>query len=144
MSRPQHQHRNSYRLFRPIVTRWADNDVYGHINNVTYFSYFDTAVNSYLIEAGALDIHEGTVIGLVVQTHCDYFAPLAFPLPLEAGLRVTQKGSSSVRYEIGVFAAGDEHSAAAGHFVHVYVDRTTRKPVPLPISLKTALLPLMP
>jgi acyl-CoA thioester hydrolase len=141
--RPEPQHRSSYRLFRPIATRWSDNDVYGHINNVVYYSYFDTAVNSYLIEAGAIDIHEGAVIGLVVQTQCDYFAPLAFPLPLEAGLRVSHKGSSSVRYEIGLFAAGHELTAAAGHFVHVYVDRQTRRPVPLPTSLKSALLPLM-
>jgi acyl-CoA thioester hydrolase len=141
--RPEPQHRSSYRLFRPIATRWSDNDVYGHINNVVYYSYFDTAVNSYLIEAGAIDIHEGAVIGLVVQTQCDYFAPLAFPLPLEAGLRVSHKGSSSVRYEIGLFAAGHELTAAAGHFVHVYVDREARRPVPLPTSLKSALLPLM-
>jgi acyl-CoA thioester hydrolase len=92
--RSEPQQRSSYRLFRPIATRWSDNDVYGHINNVVYYSYFDTAVNSYLIEAGAIDIHEGAVIGLVVQTQCDYFAPLAFPLPLEAGLRVSHKGSS--------------------------------------------------
>jgi acyl-CoA thioester hydrolase len=142
--RPEPQHRSSYRLFRPIATRWGDNDVYGHINNVVYYSYFDTAVNSYLIEAGALDIHEGAVIGLVVQTQCDYFAPLAFPLPLEAGLRVSHRGSSSVRYEIGLFATGAELTAAAGHFVHVYVDRHARKPVALPTSLKSALLPLMP
>jgi acyl-CoA thioester hydrolase len=141
--RPEPQQRSSYRLFRPIATRWSDNDVYGHINNVVYYSYFDTAVNSYLIEAGAIDIHEGAVIGLVVQTQCDYFAPLAFPLPLEAGLRVSHKGSSSVRYEIGLFAADHELTAAAGHFVHVYVDRQTRRPVPLPTSLKSALLPLM-
>jgi acyl-CoA thioester hydrolase len=141
--RSEPQQRSSYRLFRPIATRWSDNDVYGHINNVVYYSYFDTAVNSYLIEAGAIDIHEGAVIGLVVQTQCDYFAPLAFPLPLEAGLRVSHKGSSSVRYEIGLFAAGHELTAAAGHFVHVYVDRQTRRPVPLPTSLKSALLPLM-
>jgi acyl-CoA thioester hydrolase len=141
--RPEPQPRSAYRLFRPIATRWGDNDLYGHINNVVYFSYFDTAVNSYLIEAGALNIHAGAAIGLVVQTHCDYFAALAFPQTLEAGLRVSQRGTSSVRYEIGLFAQGEELSAAAGHFVHVYVDRATRRPAPLSTALKTALLPLL-
>jgi acyl-CoA thioester hydrolase len=141
-SRPQAEPRSAYRLFRPVATRWADNDVYGHINNVVYYSYFDTAVNGYLIEAGALDIHDGAVIGLVVQTHCDFFAPLAFPQALEAGLRVAHRGSSSVRYEIGLFAAGSALSAAAGHFVHVYVDRVTRRPAPLPAPLLAALEPL--
>jgi acyl-CoA thioester hydrolase len=141
--RPQPEPRSAYRLFRPVATRWADNDVYGHINNVVYYSYFDTAVNGHLIEAGALDVHAGAVIGLVVQTHCDYFAPLAFPQALEAGLRVAHRGRSSVRYEIGLFAAGDALSAAAGHFVHVYVDRATRRPAPLPAPLLAALTPLM-
>ncbi len=141
--RPEPQPRGAYRLFLPITTRWGDNDVYGHINNVIYFSYFDTAVNRYLVDTGALDIHAGTTIGLVVQTHCDYFSPLAFPQALEAGLRVSQRGTSSVRYEIGLFAQGAELSAAAGHFVHVYVDRATRRPVPLSTALKTALLPLL-
>jgi acyl-CoA thioester hydrolase len=142
-SRPQPQVRSAFALFRPLTTRWADNDVYGHINNVVYYSYFDTAVNGYLVEAGALDIHEGGTIGLVVQTHCDYFTPLAFPQAIEAGLRVSHRGNSSVRYEIGLFAQGAELCAAAGHFVHVYVDRQTRRPVALSIALKTALLPLM-
>jgi acyl-CoA thioester hydrolase len=142
-SRPQPQARSAFALFRTLTTRWADNDVYGHINNVVYYSYFDSAVNGYLIEAGALDIHEGGTIGLVVQTHCDYFTPLAFPQAIEAGLRVSHRGSSSVRYEIGLFAQGAELCAAAGHFVHVYVDRQTRRPVALSTALKTALLPLM-
>jgi acyl-CoA thioester hydrolase len=142
-TKPQPQPRSAYRLFRPIATRWSDNDVYGHINNVAYFSYFDTAVNSYLISAGAIDIHAGATIGLVVQTHCDYFSPLEFPQTLEAGLRVSQRGTSSVRYEIGLFAYGAELSAAAGHFVHVYVDRATRRPAALSTALKTALLPLL-
>jgi acyl-CoA thioester hydrolase len=141
--RPQPQSRSAFRVFRALTTRWADNDVYGHINNVVYYSYFDTVVNAYLIEAGALDIHGGPTIGLVVQTHCDYFAPLSFPQLLEAGLRVSHRGSSSVRYEIGLFAQGAELCAAAGHFVHVYVDRQTRRPAPLSTALKTALLPLM-
>lgn len=106
-------------MFRSIPTRWADNDIYGHVNNVVYYSWFDTAVNAFLIEAGALDIHAGETIGLVVETQCNYFAPLAFPQMVEAGLRVARLGSSSVRYEIGLFAQGEAQTAAAGHFVHV-------------------------
>jgi acyl-CoA thioester hydrolase len=139
MSRPQVEAREAYRHFLPITTRWMDNDVYGHVNNVVYYSYFDTVVNEYLISKGALDIHAGEVIGLVVETHCNYFAPLAFPHTVEAGLRVAHLGSSSVRYEVGLFAQGEPLTAARGHFVHVYVDRTTRKPVPLPAPLVAAL-----
>lgn len=131
--------RSAYRAFRPITTRWMDNDVYGHINNVVYYSFFDTAVNGHLIDAGALDIHAGTVIGLVIETRCNYFAPLAFPQAIDAGLRVAHIGRSSVRYEVGLFAAGEPLSAAAGHFVHVYVDRITRRPTELPAALRTAL-----
>jgi len=120
-----------------------DNDAYGHVNNVVYYSWFDTAVNRYLIEAGALDIHAGAVIGLVIETRCNYFAPLAFPQMVEAGLRVAQFGRSSVRYEVGLFAPGTDESAAAGHFVHVYVDRATRRPVELPDALRNALQPLL-
>ena len=116
-----------------------DNDVYGHVNNVVYYSWFDTAVNGYLIEQGVLDIHVGGVIGLVVETQCQYFAPLAFPQTVEAGLRVARLGSSSVRYEVGLFAQGEPLSAAQGHFIHVYVDRVTRRPVALPQPLKTTL-----
>jgi acyl-CoA thioester hydrolase len=140
--RPHPQPRSHYRAFSTITTRWMDNDLYGHVNNVVYYSYFDTAVNRWLIEAGALDIHGGAVIGLVVETHCNYFEPLAFPQPVEAGVRVSQAGRSSVRYEIGLFAPGAPTSAAAGHFVHVYVDRDTRRPVPLPPALQAALAPL--
>lgn len=142
MSRPSAQPRSHFKHFSSIDTRWMDNDVYGHVNNVVYYSYFDTAVNRYLIEAGVLDIHAGAVIGLVVETQCNYFAPLAFPQKVDAGLRVAHLGSSSVRYEIGLFATGDDSSAAVGHFVHVYVDRATRKPVPLPADLVQALRPL--
>ena len=138
-ARPRPEGREAYRLFRPIGTRWMDNDVYGHINNVVYYSFFDTAVNGYLIEAGALDIHQGATIGLVIETRCNYFAPLAFPQVVEAGLRVTHIGSSSVRYEVGLFGAGEALCAAAGHFVHVYVDRETRRPVALPPALLNAL-----
>ena len=121
-----------------------DNDVYGHVNNVVYYSFFDTAVNRYLIEAGALDIHAGAVIGLVVETQCHYFEPLAFPQRIEAGLRVAHRGRSSVRYEVGLFAQGAATSAACGHFIHVYVDRETRRPTALPDALQAALQPLTP
>ena len=131
--------RSAYKVFRPITTRWMDNDVYGHVNNVVYYSWFDTAVNAYLIEQGVLDIHAGTTIGLVIETQCNYFAPLAFPQTIEAGIRVAKLGSSSVRYEVGLFAQGEPLCAARGHFVHVYVDRETRRPVPLPPSLRTTL-----
>ena len=131
--------RTDYPHFAPIQTRWADNDVYGHINNVAYYSFFDTIVNDFLISNGALDIHNGTTIGLVVETGCRYFAPLAFPQKLEGGLRVAHIGNSSVRYELGIFAAGLETPAAEGHFVHVYVDSKERKPVPLPALLKALL-----
>ena len=139
IARPQPQGRDHYRVFRDITTRWMDNDVYGHVNNVVYYSWFDTAVNAHLIEQGALDIERGAVIGLVVETQCNYFAPLAFPQTVQAGMRVTQLGSSSVRYEVGLFAEGSQSAAACGHFVHVYVDRETRRPVPLPEILKNTL-----
>lgn len=138
-TRPQASPRSHYRVFRTIGTRWMDNDVYGHVNNVVYYSWFDTAVNGWLIEQGALDIHGGEVIGLVIETQCNYFAPLAFPQTVHAGLRVAHLGSSSVRYEVGLFAEDGEMAAACGHFVHVYVDRHTRRPVPLPTALKTVL-----
>jgi acyl-CoA thioester hydrolase len=138
-TRPKALPRSAYRAFRAIGTRWSDNDVYGHVNNVVYYSWFDTAVNAHLIEQGALDIHAGPVIGLVIETQCNYFAPLAFPQTVWAGLRVAHLGSSSVRYEVGLFADGEDLAAACGHFVHVYVDRETRRPVPLPDVLKTTL-----
>ena len=131
--------RTAYAAFRPITTRWMDNDVYGHVNNVVYYSFFDTAVNGLLMDAGVLDIHGGEVIGLVVETQCNYFAPIAFPQAVAAGVRVAQLGRSSVRYEIGLYAGDSPDSAAAGHFVHVYVDRATRRPVPLPEALKAVL-----
>lgn len=139
VARAQPQARSSYPVFRQIGTRWSDNDVYGHVNNVIYYSWFDTAVNAHLIESGALDIHAGQTIGLVIETQCNYFAPLAFPQTVEAGIRVAHMGSSSVRYEIGLFAQGEARSAAAGHFVHVYVDSETRRPVPLPPQLRSVL-----
>jgi acyl-CoA thioester hydrolase len=141
--RAKPQPRGAYAVFRDISTRWSDNDVYGHVNNVVYYSWFDTAVNAYLIEQGALDIHHGQTIGLVIETQCNYFASLAFPQLVEAGIRVAHIGSSSVRYEVGLFARGEERSAAAGHFVHVYVDSETRRPVALPPALRAALEPLL-
>lgn len=145
MNRPQPPRRAHYRHFSEIGTRWSDNDVYGHVNNVVYYGWFDTAVNRYLIEAGALDIGHGQTIGLVVETHCNYFASLAFPQIVHAGLRVANVGRSSVRYEIALFAEGADEGAAAGHFVHVYVDRATRRPVAeLPPALRAALDPLVP
>jgi len=131
--------RSAYRHFLPLQTRWADNDVYGHVNNVAYYGYFDTIVNAYLVGEGGLDIHEGAVIGLVVETGCRYFAPLAFPEALEGGLRVARIGNTSVRYELAIFAAGADAPAAEGHFVHVYVDRATRRPVRPPERLLSAL-----
>ena len=141
--RPHAEPRSAYRHFMPIQTRWADNDAYGHVNNVVYYGWFDTAVNGYLIEAGALDIHAGEVIGMVIETRCNYFASLAFPQKVEAGLRVGHVGRSSVRYEVGLFAHGAPQTAAAGHFIHVYVDRVTRRPVELPEALRAALQPLI-
>jgi len=142
-TRPAPQQRSAYRTFRSIGTRWMDNDVYGHVNNVVYYSWFDTAVNAYLIEQGALDIHQGDTIGLVIETQCNYFAPLAFPQTIEAGLRVARLGASSVRYEVGLFAQGEALSAACGHFVHVYVGRDDRRPRPLPARLREVLQGLL-
>jgi acyl-CoA thioester hydrolase len=135
--------RADYRHFLAITTRWMDNDVYGHVNNVVYYSYFDTVVNRYLIETGALDFTASPVIGLVVETGCRYAKPLAFPEAVTAGLRVARIGTSSVRYEIGLFRADDDDAAAEGHFIHVYVDRATRRPTSLPDALRGALLPLL-
>jgi acyl-CoA thioester hydrolase len=136
--------RESYRAFREITTRWMDNDVYGHVNNVVYYSYFDTAVNQYLIEAGALDIQNSAVIGLVVETQCRYMSPISFPDRVAAGIRVARLGTSSVRYEIGLFRNDEDTASAEGHFVHVYVDRATSRPLPLPPALRAALAPLTP
>jgi acyl-CoA thioester hydrolase len=139
MAREPLRPRDAYRAFRPIPTRWSDNDVYGHVNNVVYYAWFDTAVNAHLIEQGALDIHAGEVIGLVVETGCRYAAPLAFPQAVEAGIRVAKLGTSSVRYEIGLFAAGAAEAAAEGFFIHVYVDRASRRPTSLPARLREVL-----
>ncbi len=140
--KPVPEPRSAYRVFRTIATRWMDNDAYGHVNNVVYYSWFDTAVNAHLIENGVLDITQGQTIGLVIETQCNYFAPLAFPEPVDVGIRVAKLGTSSVRYEVGIFGAGDL-CAAKGHFIHVYVDQQTRRPVPLPTPLKTVLEKLL-
>ncbi|MEQ8395447.1 thioesterase family protein [Thalassobaculum sp.] len=131
--------RADYRHFQMIHTRWMDNDVYGHVNNVQYYSYFDTAVNQYLIEAGCLDFRDGTVVGLVVETGCSYRRSLAFPDVVEVGVRVARIGSSSVTYEVGVFKRGDEAVCAFGRFVHVYVERSTNRPVPIPEPARRAM-----
>ncbi|HEX8536492.1 MAG TPA: thioesterase family protein [Cystobacter sp.] len=135
---------NHYRYFLPITTRWMDNDAYGHINNVTYYSYFDTVANHYLIHEGGLGILTSPVIGLVVESKCSYHAPLAYPDALRAGLRVDKLGNRSVTYGIGIFKQGEERAAAHGYFVHVFVDRHTRKAVAIPEHLRAALERLLP
>ena len=131
--------RAAYPVWREIATRWSDNDVYGHVNNVVHYSWFDTAVNAWLIEAGLLDVERGDPIGLVVETGCRYAASLSYPEPVEIGLGVEKLGTSSVRYRIGVFAKGVAEAAAEGHFVHVYVNRADRRPAPLPDSWRATL-----
>jgi len=139
MSRPVPHDRGAYRHFQVIPTRWMDNDVYGHVNNVVYYSYFDTVVNAFLIDKGVLDIAKSKVIGLVVETACNYFSPITFPQQVVAGLRVAHLGKSSVRYEIGLFAEDSRLAAAQGHFVHVYVERATQQPISLPQPLRQVL-----
>lgn len=134
--------REQFAHFMPLATRWMDNDVYGHVNNVQYYSFFDTAVNHYLIKSGWLDIHNGNVVGLVVETRCTYHASIAFPDVLEIGLRVDRIGNSSVRYALGIFREGALLAAAEGYFVHVYVERTSNRPVSLPPTLRAVLEPL--
>jgi len=136
-------HRDGYRHFLLIPTRWMDNDVYGHVNNVVYYSYFDTVINNYLIHAGKLDIHGGPVIGIAAESFCRFSASLAFPETVEAGLAVGRLGSRSVTYLIGLFKKDREEAAARGHFVHVFVDRATMRPVEIPASIREALVPLL-
>jgi acyl-CoA thioester hydrolase len=137
--KPGAEPRSAFRHFQAIPTRWMDNDVYGHVNNVVYYSYFDTVVNQYLIQQEVLDIETSDVIGLVIETRCNYFRPVTFPDLVHAGLRVARLGSSSVRYEIGLFRNDDEEAAAQGHFVHVYVDRASRRPAAVPVATRAAL-----
>jgi acyl-CoA thioester hydrolase len=131
--------RDGYPHALAIPTRWMDNDVYGHVNNVQYYSYFDTVINQYLITEGGLDIHAGAVIGVCAESHCTYQAELAFPETVHAGLRVAKLGRSSVRYEIGLFRGEDDAPAAEGWFVHVFVDRAQRRPAEIPAPLRAAL-----
>lgn len=140
--RPVPDRRSAYARFERIPTRWMDNDAYRHVNNTVYYSYFDTAVNRILIEGGWLDIERSPVIGLVVETSCSYFSPVAFPDDIHAGLRVAHLGGSSVRYEVGLFRNDADLASAQGHFVHVYVDRATSRPTPLPDALRRLLAPL--
>lgn len=137
--RPQPPRRGDFLYFRSITTRWMDNDLYGHVNNVVYYSYFDTVIAHYLMEEGGLDPWRGEVIGYAVESGCRYFRPLAFPDRVEAGLRVARLGNSSVTYEIGIFRNDEEEACAAGRFVHVFVDRRSERPVPLPPALRLAL-----
>jgi acyl-CoA thioester hydrolase len=127
-----------------IPTRWHDNDVYGHVNNVDYYAYFDTVINAYLIEAGGLDIHRGDVIGVCAESHCEYRDGFTFPETVHAGLRVSRLGRSSVRYELGLFHDGAEEPAATGWFVHVFVERESRRPAEMPPRLREALERLTP
>jgi len=135
--------RSAFPHFIALPTRWADNDIYGHVNNVVYYSYFDTAVNAFLIARGVLDIHRGDVVGFVVDSGCSYFRPLAFPDVVHAGIRVSKLGTSSVRYEIGLYRNDDVLPAAVGHFVHVYVDRASNEPVRIPAATRTLLVQLL-
>lgn len=143
MSRAEPRPRSAYRAWRTIPTRWADNDAYGHVNNVVHYAWFDTAVNAWLVEAGLLDIANGDPIGLVVETRCAYFAALAFPQQVEVGIAVEQLGQSSVTYRLGIFAEGEGKAAAQGEFTHVYVDRASRKPTALPDAWRTKLEELL-
>ena len=139
MSKENIETRDRYPHFLGIQTRWSDNDIYGHVNNVIYYSYFDTVVNCFLIDQGGLDIETDSVIGVAVETMCKFNKPLAYPEVLESGLRVGKLGNSSVRYEIGIFQEGAAEAAAMGHFVHVFVDRATGKPAPIPDAIRSAL-----
>lgn len=143
-TRPVPRPRADFRLFQPIQTRWSDNDQYGHVNNVVYYAYFDTAVNAFLIERAGLDTAGGAWMGLVVDTGCSFFRPASYPELLETGLATAEIGRSSVRYAIGVFRPGEAETLAHGHFVHVYVDRATGRPQPLPETLRRALALLGP
>jgi acyl-CoA thioester hydrolase len=131
--------RSDYKAFYPITTRWADNDIYGHVNNVTYYAYFDSAANRYLIEEGGLDITDGAIVGYVVNSGCEYHAPISYPDDIEAGLRVDKLGNSSVQYGIAIFRVGEDEAVAHGHFVQVFVDRAATASVPIPPALRSAL-----
>ncbi len=131
--------RGDYKVFYPLTTRWSDNDIYGHVNNVVYYSYFDTVANRYLIEEGGLDISDASIVGYVVNSGCQYLSPITYPEPIEAGLRVDKLGNSSVQYGIAIFREGEDEAAAHGHFVHVFVERAADQSVPIPENLRKAL-----
>ena len=137
--RIQANKRSDYKHFHAITTRWMDNDAYGHVNNVIYYSWFDTVVNQFLVANEALDIERSSVIGLVIETQCNYFSSVAFPERVTAGLRVAKLGNSSVRYEVGIFREDEQHASAQGHFVHVYVDRESRRPNTIPEKMRALL-----
>ncbi len=139
MSPPSWGSRSDYAHFLPITTRWMDNDLYGHVNNVTYYSWFDSAVNRYLIEAGGLDIHRGPIIGYVVSSQCNYYSAVAYPDAIEVGMRVDRLGNSSVTYGVAIFRQGHTDPCAEGQFVHVFVQRDTEKSTPIPDKLRSAL-----
>lgn len=139
MAKPTPHTRTDYRYFQTIATRWHDNDIYGHINNAVYYFYFDTVVNGYLVNKGLLQPGKSPIIGLVVETGCAYFTPMAFPDIIDSGLRITHLGHSSVRYELALFSANNDQAAAQGHFVHVYVDAKNRRPLPLPDAMRLTL-----
>ena len=141
-ARPPIPSRDAFAEFRPITTRWLDNDAYGHVNNVVYYAWFDTVVNARLVEAGLLDPERGAVVGVVAETSCRFHDSVAFPEPVEAGLAVERLGTSSVAYRIGIFRPDGEQAVADGRFVHVYVDRATRRPVPIPAAIRELLAPL--
>src|SRR5262245_46575268 len=139
MSKLPAERRSAYRHFLTIPSRWMDNDIYGHVNNVTYYSYFDTVINCYLIAEGGLDIRTSPIIGIAAESQCRFRRPFAFPEPVEAGLRVAHLGRSSTRYDVGLFGAGENDARAEGYFVHVFVDRATIKAVPIPAAIRAAL-----
>lgn len=140
--RPKPDRHDTYAYFQTMTTRWMDNDSYRHMNNTTYYSFFDTIVNQYLIENGALDIEKSPVIGLVAETTCRYFRSIGFPSKINVGLRVGHLGNSSIRYEIGLFKDDEDEASAQGHFVHVYVDRESGRPTAIPEKLKSVVAPL--
>lgn len=139
MAKPPLALRDGYKHFLRIPTRWMDSDIYGHVNNVVYYSYFDTVVNDYLVRVAGLDPQRDKVVGLVVETGCQYAKSITFPQSVDAGLRVAKLGNSSVRCEIGIFVEGENEAAAAGHFVHVFVERPAQRPVPIPLNIRAAL-----
>ncbi len=139
MAKPTRSRRDSYRFFAPITTRWSDNDIYGHVNNVVYYSYFDSVANLYLIEAAGLDIHTAAIVGFVVSSGCNYFEPIAYPEKLNGGLRANKISGSSVEYGIAIFREDNDEAVADGFFTHVFVDRATGKPVRIPERIREAL-----